>query len=93
MSDAADGAEGAGEANEANEANETQLGEDALFALKVAFCYMPRLMDINEYDFPGRVDRTRADVETVREMLLLNDVDPDEVHDEINPDDAANSSW
>ena len=71
----------------------TPLDEDALHALKVAFCYMPRLMDINEYDFPGRVERTRADVETVREMLLLNDVDPDEVHDEINPDDAASSSY
>ena len=69
------------------------LDEDALHALKVAFCYMPRLMDINEYDFPGRVERTRADVETVREMLLLNDVDPDEVHDDMNPDDAPNSSY
>ena len=71
----------------------TPLDEDALHALKVAFCYMPRLMDINEYDFPGRVERTRADVETVREMLLLNDVDPDEVHDDMNPDDAPNSSY
>lgn len=69
------------------------LDDDALHALKVAFCYMPRLMDINEYDFPGQVERTRADVETVREMLLLNDVDPDEVHDEIRPDDASNSSY
>ena len=71
----------------------TPLDEDALHALKVAFCYMPRLMDVNEYDFPGRVERTRADVETVREMLLLNDVDPDEVHDDMNPDDAPSSSY
>ena len=69
------------------------LDDDTLHALKVAFCYMPRLMDINEYDHPGRVERTRADVEAVREVLLLNDVDPDEVHAEINPDDAGNSSY
>ena len=82
-----------GTADGGGEAAGTPLDEDALHALKVAFCYMPRLMDINEYDFPGRVERTRADVETVREILLLNDVDPDEVHDDMNPDDAPNSSY
>ena len=86
MSGASDGGSRGGETAE-------RLDEDALRALKIAFCYMPRLMDINEYDHPGRVERTRAHVETVRETLLLNDVDPDEVHDEINPDDAGNSSY
>jgi len=69
------------------------MDDDALHALKIAFCYMPGLMDINEYDYPGRVERTRADVEAVREMLLASDVDPDEVRDEMNPDDASNSSY
>ena len=70
-----------------------RLDGDSLRALKIAFCYMPRLMDINEFDHPGRVERTRADVEAVREILLLNDVDPDEVHDEMDPDGAGASSY
>ncbi len=70
-----------------------QTSDDpTLHALKLAFCYMPQLNDINEYDFPGRVQRTREDVETVREALLLADVDPDEVAGEMDPDGGATSS-
>lgn len=69
------------------------LDEASLKALKTAFCYMPKANDVNEFDFPGRVEQILADIESVREILLINDVDPDEVADEIHPDLANNSSY
>ena len=73
---------------------ETDVAPEALLhALKVAFCYLPQLNDVNEHDFPGRVERVRADVETVREALALAGVDPDEVADELDPEGGAASSY
>ncbi len=69
------------------------LDDEALHALKTAFCYMPKANDVNEFDFPGRVEQILSDIDTVREVLLINDVDPDEVADEIHPDQANNSSY
>ena len=66
---------------------------ETLHALKVAFTYMPQLNDVNEYDFPGRVERVRADVETVRAALSLAGVDPDEVADDLDPEGGAPSSY
>ena len=66
---------------------------DTLHALKVAFTYMPQLNDVNEYDYPGRVERVRADVEAVREALVLAGVDPDEVAGDLDPDGGAPSSY
>jgi len=71
----------------------SKLDDDALHALKVAFCYMPKSIEVNEYDFAGRVDKVLADIETVREVLLFNDTDPDEVYGDLNPDDSPNSSY
>ncbi len=70
-----------------------KLDDQALFALKTAFCYMPKANDVNEFDHPGRVQQILEDIEAVREVLLINDVDPDEVADEIHPDLANNSSY
>ena len=42
---------------------------------------------------PGRVDQILADIEAVKEVLLMHGVDPDEVADEIHPDQANNSSY
>jgi len=69
------------------------IDEHALHALKTAFCYMPKGNDVNEFDFPGRVEQILGDIEIVREVLLIHDVDPDEVADEIHPDQANNSSY
>ncbi len=69
------------------------LDEQSLTALKTAFCYMPKVNDVNEFDFPGRVEQILSDIETVTEVLLMNEVDPDEVADEIHPDQANNSSY
>ena len=71
----------------------SEIDEQALQALKTAFCYMPKANDVNEYDHPGRVDQILADIEAVKEVLLINGVDPDEVVDEIHPDRANNSSY
>jgi len=69
------------------------LDDHALLALKTAFCYMPKTNDVNEYDFPGRVQQILSDIELVKEVLLINEVDPDEVADDIHPDQANNSSY
>ena len=69
------------------------LDEQALHALKTAFCYMPKANDVNEFDHPGQVEQIIKDIDTVREVLLINEVDPDEVADEIHPDRANNSSY
>jgi len=71
----------------------SKLDEQSLTALKTAFCYMPKVNDVNEFDYPGRVQQIIEDIETVREVLLVNDVDPDEVADEIHPDQANSSSY
>ncbi len=71
----------------------SNVDDDTLHALKVAFSYMPRRIEVNEFDFAGRVEKTLADIDAVREILLVNDIDPDEVHDEMNPDSAPNSSY
>ncbi len=71
----------------------TSLDEQTLHALKTAFCYMPKANDVNEFDFPGRVEQILGDIDIVREVLLINDVDPDEVADDIHPDQANNSSY
>lgn len=69
------------------------IDDDTLYALKVAFTYMPRRIEVNEYDFAGRVEKTLDDIDTVREILLINDVDPDEFYDEVDPGNASNSSY
>jgi hypothetical protein len=70
-----------------------KLDEQSLRALKTAFCYMPKANDVNEFDHPGRVQQILEDIDTVREVLLINDVDPEEVADEIHPELANNSSY
>lgn len=70
-----------------------KLSDESLDALKIAFSYMPLAMDVTSYDYGDRVDKVKRDIEIVREVLLINDVDPDEVFDEVNPDIAPDSSY
>jgi len=70
-----------------------QLSEDALMALKIAFTYMPKPIEVNQYDHGENYQKILDDIQTVREMLLINHVDPDEVTDDLNPDSAPNSSY
>lgn len=55
-----------------------------LHALKVAFCYMPKAIEVNRYDHGDRVDQILANIQTVRDALLAHGVDPEEVQGEMN---------
>jgi hypothetical protein len=70
-----------------------KLNADALHALKIAFCYMPKAIEVNKYEYGDRYQTVLEQIQIVRETLLLNDVDPEEVYGEINPDSTPNSSY
>ena len=70
-----------------------KMNEDALQALKVAFTYMPKAIEVTKYEYGDRYQAVLDHIEAVREMLLLNDVDPEEVYGEINPDITPRSSY
>lgn len=70
-----------------------KMSDDALTALKIAFTYMPKPMDVNRFDHGDDYQRVLSDIEQVREMLLLNDIDPDEVDGELRPDSTPNSCY
>ncbi|RYD71657.1 MAG: penicillin-binding protein [Sphingobacteriales bacterium] len=66
---------------------------DTLQALKIAFTYMPKAIEVNKYEYGERYQTVLAHIEAVREILLLNGVDPEEVYGEINPDSTPRSSY
>ncbi len=70
-----------------------KINADALLALKIAFTYMPRAIEVNKYEFGDRYQTVLDHIESVREILLVNDVDPDEVYGEIDPDNTPNSTY
>jgi hypothetical protein len=70
-----------------------KLSNDALMALKIAFSYMPKAIEVTKYEYGDRYKTVLQHIETVREILLINDVDPDEVSGEIDPDNTPNSSY
>jgi hypothetical protein len=70
-----------------------KINDDALQALKIAFSYMPKAIEVNKYEYGDRYQTVLAHIQTVRETLLLNDIDPEEVYGEINPDSTPNSSY
>jgi hypothetical protein len=70
-----------------------KMNEDALMALKIAFSYMPKAIEVNKYEYGDRYTKVLEHIETVREELLANDVDPEEVYGEINPDNTPNSCY
>ena len=67
--------------------------EELIQALKIAFCYMPKPIEVNRYDYGDRYQTVLDHIQTVREVLLINEVDPEEVYGEINPDSTPNSSY
>ena len=70
-----------------------KINDDALQALKIAFTYMPKPIEVNKYEYGDRYQVVLEHIQIVREALLLNDVDPDEVYGEVNPDRTPNSSY
>jgi|TARA_R110000868_G_scaffold191714_1_gene435940 hypothetical protein len=70
-----------------------KLNTDALMALKIAFIYMPKTIEVTKYEYGDRYQTVLNHIQAVREMLLINDVDPEEVYGEIDPDNTPNSSY
>lgn len=70
-----------------------KMSDSALQALKIAFSYMPKAIEVTQYDYGDRYQTVLEHIAAVREVLLLNDVDPEEVYGEINPDLTPRSSY
>lgn len=70
-----------------------KLSDNALNALKIAFSYMPNAIEVTQYEYGDNYQLVLEHIETVKEVLLLNDVDPDEVYGEVNPHDSPNSMY
>ena len=66
---------------------------EELKALKIAFSYMPQAIEVNKYEYGDRYEIVLEHIQAVREVLLVNNTDPDEVHGEINADIAPNSTY
>ena len=67
--------------------------DDLIQALKIAFCYMPKAIEVNKYEYGDRYQTVLDHIQMVRETLLINEIDPEEVYGEINPDSTPNSSY
>ena len=54
---------------------------------------MPKAIEVNKYDYGDRYSIVLEHIQYVREALILNGIDPEEVYGEINPDSTPNSSY
>jgi hypothetical protein len=70
-----------------------KINPTALDALKIAYSYMPKAIEVTQYEYGDRYQKVLDHIDSVREVLLINDVDPDEVDGEINPENSPNSSY
>ena len=70
-----------------------KINQSTLNALKIAFTYMPKSIEVTKYEYGDSYQKVLEHIEVVREMLLTNDVDPDEVYGEINPENTPNSTY
>jgi hypothetical protein len=69
------------------------MTKDELTALKIAFTFMPQAIEVNKYEYGDNFENVLEQVKYVRETLIDNDIDPDEVSGEINPDFSPNSCY
>ena len=70
-----------------------KMDPSTLTALKIAFTYMPKAIEVTKYEYGDRYQKTLDHIQAVREVLLVNDIDPEEVYGEINPENTPNSSY
>ena len=70
-----------------------KMNESALEALKIAFTYMPKAIEVTKYEYGDRYQIVLDHIEAVREVLIINEVDPEEVYGDINPDITPNSTY
>jgi hypothetical protein len=69
------------------------MNQSTLNALKIAFTYMPKSIEVTKYEYGDNYQKTLDHIKAVREVLLVNDVDPEEVYGEINPENTPNSTY
>jgi hypothetical protein len=69
------------------------MNDATLKALKIAFTYMPKPIEVTKYEYGDRYQKVLDQIAAVREILLLNEIDPEEVYGEINPETTPNSSY
>jgi hypothetical protein len=70
-----------------------KANEFMLNALKIAFTYMPKSIEVTKYEYGDGYQKVLDHIQGVREVLLVNDIDPEEVYGEINPESTPNSSY
>ncbi|BBW93518.1 MULTISPECIES: hypothetical protein [Pseudoalteromonas] len=70
-----------------------KINDDALHALKIAFTYMPKAIEVTKYEYGEHYQTVLDHIEAVRETLMINDVDPEEVDGDINPEYTPNSTY
>ena len=70
-----------------------KIDQSTLNALKIAFTYMPKSIEVTKYEYGDGFQKVLDHIEVVREILLINDVDPEEVYGEINPENSPNSTY
>ena len=70
-----------------------KMDQSSLSALKIAFIYMPKSIEVTKYEYGDSFQKVLDHIEAVREVLLINDVDPEEVYGEINPENTPNSTY
>ncbi|MFT5571858.1 MAG: hypothetical protein ACI9FR_000779 [Cryomorphaceae bacterium] len=70
-----------------------ETSRSTLKALKIAFTYMPKSIDVTKYEYGDGYQKILDHIEKVREVLLINDIDPEEVYGEINPESTPNSTY
>jgi|TARA_B110000211_G_scaffold224506_1_gene275622 hypothetical protein len=70
-----------------------KTNESSLNALKIAFTYMPKSIEVTKYEYGDGYQKVLDHIQAVREVLLVNDIDPEEVYGEINPESTPNSSY
>lgn len=72
----------------------SQSNEEILLdALKIAFTFMPKAIEVTKYEYGDRHQKVLEQIEAVREALLINHIDPEEVYGDVNPEITPNSSY
>ena len=70
-----------------------KINDATLKALKIAFSYMPKAIEVTKYEYGDRYQKVLEHIETVKETLLINDADPEEVYGGINPENTPHSTY
>ena len=70
-----------------------KMSQSSLNALKNASTYMPKASEVTKFEYGDSHQKVLDHIEAVREVLLINEVDPDEVYGDVNPESTPNSTY